>query len=405
MKKPIYLAIALALAVWFSFPARALGLSPGAAAPTVSRSTPGVELAQTISLITGVAISPLLGTGAVGAWKYFQAANARERARLPWFAQPWFWGPALLIVTLCFLKDTVGIAAPKVLKKPFDAAEVIEHKVSGLIATGAFVPLMVRMMEKSSSSPAEMMAANGFLASVDATTLANFVFIPAMMLVFFVVCIASSAINILILLSPFRIVDLALKAFRAALLSVVTLSALANPWLGAFVALLVVVAAFLIAGWSFRLSHFGLVFIWDFVSRRCNRFVPDPAVNRVFLSRSASRAPARSYGSLSVNEKGELTLRYRPWLILPKRELVFPAGTYVVAKGLFYSEIARVEQGSLKPAILLPPRYRSHEEQLAAIYGLAGVREAGLRAAFLWFRELVGFKGTQPLPAPAPAPA
>ena len=50
-----------------------------------------MELAQTISLITGVAISPLLGTGAVGAWRYFQVKTPQERANLPWFAQPWFW--------------------------------------------------------------------------------------------------------------------------------------------------------------------------------------------------------------------------------------------------------------------------------------------------------------------------
>ena len=149
---------------------------------------------------------------------------------------------------------------------------------------------------------------------------------------------------------------MALKTFRAALLSAVVLSALANPWLGGFVALLVVVLAFLIAGWSFRLSHFGLVFVWDFLTRRCNQFVPDQTVNRVFLSRSVNRVPARSYGSLLVNAKGGLMLKYRPWLILPKRELVFPAGTHVVAKGLFYSEIARVENGNLKPVILLPPR-------------------------------------------------
>ncbi len=398
MKKLLILTLAFSLVMcWCAPDASAI------TAASAKEKTPGVELAQTISLITGVAISPLLGVGAVGAWKYFEARSAQERALLPWFAKPWFWVPALLIVAACFLKDTLGIAVPKVLKKPFDAAEVIEHKVSGLIATGAFVPLIVPLMEKASSHANEVAMGGTFLASIDATTLANIVFIPAMMLIFVVVCIASSAVNILILLSPFRVVDVALKTFRLAVLSAVTLTAFANPWLGVFVALVVVVFAFLIAGWSFRLSHFGLTFIWDLLSGRRKHFTPDPAANHVFLFRGIRGAPARSYGLLSRDEKSGFIFKYHPWLVLPRRTLELPAGTYVVAKGLFYSEIARLEGGSLKAAILLPPRFRSHEERLVSIYGLAGVREAGLRAAFGWFKELLGFKGTQPAMLPSPA--
>ncbi len=402
MKKPVALIVLMSLVlVWGPPNVSALSAATNAGA---REKPPGVELAQTISLITGVAISPLLGTGAVGAWKYFQAKTPQERAALPWFARPWFWSSALLIVAACFLKDTVGIAVPKILKKPLDAAEVIEHKISGLIATGAFVPLMVRLMEQTSPSTTQM-ASNGFLAAVDPTTLANFIIIPAMMIVFFVVCIASSAINVLILLSPFRIVDAALKTFRVVVLSGVVLTALANPWLGALFALLVIVFAFLIAGWSFRLSHFGLTFIWDFVSGRSRSFTPDATSNRVFLSRSISKVPARSYGSLTRNEGGDLVLKYRPWLMLPKRTLVLPAGTYTVAKGLIYSEIVRLEGETFRTAILLPPRYRSHEQQLVSIYGLDGVREAGLRVALLWFKELVGLKPREPVAELTTVPA
>ena len=42
--------------------------------------------------------------------------------------------------------------------------------------------------------------------------------------------------------------------------------------------------------------------------------------------------------------------------------------------------------------MLLPPRYRGHEEELVSIYGLTGVRDAGLRAAFRWFKEPLGFQ-------------
>ena len=65
---------------------------------------PGVSLAEGVSEITGVAISPLLGVSAVGAWKYWQA-DEEMRARLPWYCHPWIWGSGLALLGLCFLKD------------------------------------------------------------------------------------------------------------------------------------------------------------------------------------------------------------------------------------------------------------------------------------------------------------
>ena len=44
---------------------------------------PGVSLSQGISEITGVAISPLMGVSAVGAWTYYKT-EPHLRHRLPW---------------------------------------------------------------------------------------------------------------------------------------------------------------------------------------------------------------------------------------------------------------------------------------------------------------------------------
>ena len=68
-------------------------LSPSsvAAAPSTASTasakaevSPGVQAAQTLSQVTGIAISPLLGVGAVGAYKYMNASEA-ERAKLSWY--------------------------------------------------------------------------------------------------------------------------------------------------------------------------------------------------------------------------------------------------------------------------------------------------------------------------------
>jgi hypothetical protein len=310
---------------------------------------------------------------------------------LPWFAQPWFWIPALVLVTACFLKDTIGITAPPLLKKPLDVVDALGHNVSGLIATGAFVPLAIAVFP-SAPPEAGLPATNGFMATVDISGWENGLLVPLGMIVFFIVFLASNSINVLILLSPFGVVDAVLKGFRGFLLLTIAGTAFVNPWLGAAWALVIIGIAYFIAGWSFRLSTFGLIFIWDFITLRRRRFTPGQEGNRMFLARKISKVPARTYGSLARDEKGNLVLRYRPWSVLPAREVALPKGEYAIGRGLFYSQIVSTEAHALTSALLLPPRYRGHEEELVRLYGLAGVREAGLLAVWRWVKEAIGFK-------------
>ena len=206
-------------------------------------NAPGAQIAQQISLLTGVAITPLLGTSGFGLYKWWQTPAA-NRANLPWFAQPWFFIPALLLVAVCFIKDTAGSALPTAVKKPFDIAEAVENKISGLVATGAFVPFMM-MMVKDSGAPEAMLSSMGF-AAADLSGFYNALMVPVAMVAFFVVFLASNALNVLIILSPFTTVDAALKGVRLALLGTVAASALANPWIGAAWALIIILFSYLI---------------------------------------------------------------------------------------------------------------------------------------------------------------
>jgi hypothetical protein len=386
MKK---IRVLLLLAAIAALPfAAAAGNSSG----TTDPNPPAKKLAETVSEITGVAISPLLGVSALGAYQWWHAPK-ENRADLPWFTRPLFWIPAMLLVGACFLKDSAGIALPTILKKPFDVAETVEHKISGLVATGAFVPIAAAIFQapEPAGQTGAALASLGF-ATIDLHWLYNALLVPFAMVAFFIVFLASNAINILILLSPFSSVDAALKAFRTAILGSVMLTSFANPWVGAAWALVIILFSWLIAGWSFRLSHFGLAFVWDFFTGRRNRFQPDAKENKMFLGTKTQKVPTRTYGKLSKNEKGELVFNYRPWLVLPQRTLILPTGNYEAGRGVFYSEILRVEGDSARTVILLPPRYRGHEEAIARIYQFAGVRDVGLRAAWSWFKSLFGGK-------------
>jgi hypothetical protein len=394
MKRTFLTSILLALFLCMN-PLRAADAMPPETSVPAKPAAPGVELAQALTTVTGVAISPLMGVGVVGAWKYCAAKTPQERAQLPWFAQPWFWVPALIIVGLCALKDVFGIAVPAALKKPFDILETIEHKVSGLVAAGAFVPLIASVFHSAQiAAPAgiQTAGAHGFLAAANDAWLLNFLSVPVMIVIFLVVCLASNAINILILLSPFTIIDAGLKLFRLAVLAVLTLTALINPWLGALLSLLIIAIAWLVAGWSFRLSQLGVVFIWEILTHRAARFTPEIKGNWMFLGRKTNKVPIRTYGKLFRDASGKFVFEYRPWLVLPQKLLQVPAGNFSVGKGLFYSEVVRIEGSRTRSVMLLPPRYRSHEAELAQIYGFNGVRDSGLRAAFAWLKDWIGFK-------------
>ena len=392
-------AVLLCIALLFGGSAQAADSSNGPSSRS-SKSTPGLEAAQAISIITGVAISPLLGVGAVGVVKYYKTPPDK-RAKLPWYAQPWFWGPALLLVALAFVKDTFGTALPTVAKKPFDVAEAIENKISGLVAAGAFVPLIAMIFTSVNGDDSALYGDAG-LAMVNLAPLLNVLTIPAAIAAFLVVFMASHVINVLILVSPFTTVDAALKTARMVVLGSVAGTAFVNPYVGAGWSLVIILVCCLLAGWAFRLMVFGSVFTWDLVTFRTSRFKLDPESNWMFTAREIGKTPIRTYGKLSRGPQGELVLTYRSWLLLPRRTVALPPGKYAVGRGLFYSEVIELDGDSTPPVMTLPPRFRSHEEELSSIYMLAGVHDIGMvkgfKAFWSWLKELLGFR-TEAVPA------
>ena len=364
----------------------------------------GADAAKAISMVTGVAISPLLGVGVVGAWEYF-SAEPGQRDHLPWYASPFFWVPALLIVLAIGVKDLAGTSLPPGVKKPIDAIEVVENKISGLVAAGAFVPLVASIFSHPAGDGGATAMdlndlasswANGWgFAMIDPSSLWNLLAVPLALVAFGLVWLVSNAVNILILISPFGVVDAALKSARVFLMALLTGVAFINPYAGAVFSLVIIVLAYFLAGWSMRLSVFGTVYVWDFFKIGRHRFIPSRLSNWMFLAREVDKVPIRTYGQLGWGPEDKLVFAYRPWLILPKRELPLPPGNYSVGRGLFYPEIFSVEaDDKTKTIFTLPPRCRTHEAALAEIYRLGEVREVGLLRAWSWLKSLFGFAPT-----------
>jgi hypothetical protein len=394
MKRLAPLVLALFSVLLFAVPAQA--------ETKKKEKTPGTELATMVSQVTGVAISPLLGASGVGAYQWFAAHTPEEKARLPWFAQVSFWLPALLLVGVCAFKDTIAAMAPPGWKKPLDAAEVLENKVSGLVAAGAVIPSLVAVASKiitqhsSAFAPAPVFA-GGFgllpVASFDLSWLLTILMVPLSIAVFAVVWVVGHAINVLVLLSPWGAVDTALKGMRTAVLSLVAATAFIDPVVGATLSVVIILLAYLMAGWAFRLMIFGSIFSWDFFTLRRRRFTPLADGNKLFTGREIAKTPPRTYGRLCQDADGKLIFKFRPWLVMPERVVEVPREGLVVGKGIFYSEVLGFEKDADKNTtlLLLPPRYLGHEEMFARTYRISGTCDIGLRRAWSWLREALGF--------------
>lgn len=415
MKTRFYMLVAAGLLAAVFASTAALREVPAASFPVASTNAPaasfamaraktdqpGEDLARTVSQLTGVAISPLLGTGAIGAYRYFDTP-AGQRGELPWFAQPWFWVPALLLVTLAAAKDTLGPVTPSALKKPMDVVEVLENKVSGLIAAGAFVPLAVGVFGSSlpGTTGLGLDAAGAGLAAATQSQFLNILLTPFAVLAFIAVWLLGHVIHALILISPFTMVDTALKALRTALLASVVGTSFANPWFGAVWSMVIIIVASVLAGWSFRLNWLAAVFLFDILSRRRRWFRPDPVENRLFLARQVDEAPSRSYGRLSRDEEGNLHFKYRPFLVGKEREVTLPEGDYCVGRGFVYADLLKLEGADSRRLGILPPRYKNHEDEITRLYQFAPPQDVGLRAVWGAIRELLGF-GPAPVSARA----
>jgi hypothetical protein len=397
-----FLVVALVGAMFFGSVAWAAATSTR---PASDRS-PAAPLASALSTVTGVAISPLLGTSAVGAYQWFTAKDEVTRQHLPWYAQPKFWVPALLVIAVCAAKDAFGAAVPPPLKKPLDTLEVVENKFSGLIAAGAVVPVAVdafaKMYLQESAHTASAAATSGLamipVLGFNWAPALDILLVPLAIAVFAVVWMASHAINVLILLSPWGGVDAGLKAARTSLLGLLTVTAMINPWVGALLSVIVIIFAYFIAGWAFRLTVFGSIMSWDFFTGRTHRFVVAQNANALFSSGSLPGVPVRTYGRLVQRDDGSLEFVYRPWLIRPPRTVALPQSRtgLAVGQGLFFSIVTTDTGGAL---FLLPLRYRGHEAALVERYGFGGgVRAAGLRKAWHSLKDLIG---RRPVAAPA----
>jgi hypothetical protein len=108
--------------------------------------------------------------------------------------------------------------------------------------------------------------------------------------------------------------------------------------------------------------------------------------------------PLRTYGKLTRDEQRELKLTYRPFLLGREQTVTLPAGDYCLGRGFIYSDLLKQEGDDTVRVGILPPRYKGHEEVLSKTYAFGPPTDVGLRAAWRFLQELLGFgSGSEPV--------
>jgi hypothetical protein len=375
-----------------SDPVKAAAVAAGA-----TKYLPGVTLAEGVSEITGVAVSPLLGVSAVGAWTWWTTEPAM-RARLPWYCDPLSWGIGLGLIALCLFKDVVGALVPAVVKKPLDWLELFEDKVSALVASVGFVPLVALAMAQVDRIQQEATPGVAMLpmaSLLDFSVHTPWISIPVAVAAFAVVWLSSHAINVLIAISPFGIVDTGLKLVKLGLLALVAGSAAIHPWLGAAVSLVFILIGALMAGWSLRIMIFGMLMGRDLIlHKRADRAEVDEGV-RAFLARRTTGVPVRTFGRVITDELGRTQFVWRPAFVMPRRSIALEEEALVLCKGLVHPCLARRDPAANRPRseIILMPRYRGHEDHIAARFGCREVLDSalvrGVNAVRQWLTDVL----------------
>lgn len=368
--------------------------------------TTGEEIARTVTLTTGVPISPLLGVSGLGAWRWWQTPAA-ARAALPWYARPWFWGSGLFLVFLFAANTTLGAAVPG-LKKPMDFVEEHENKVSALLASpivllevkrllGLALPALTTGSDAAAGGPLAgaglaLVASPGALDGT-AKLLVDIGLGALYLACFFVVFLAFHAIQVLIALSPSALLDMLLRTMRLSLLGLLGFSSWIHPYLGAALGFAILFVAWLLAGWSFRLTVYGSVLSWEFLTGKDGSADPASAPLAAFAQRGLKGVRTRTFGRLEADGAGGWLFRYRPWLVLPRRAVAVPAGEMAILKGALSPLLVRQGPVRAQTLVRFPPRFRTREAELAAQVGVGEVLEGrivrGFKAAWRWLKELV----------------
>jgi len=381
---------------WFLLPliliAVVLLVSAQTAEPDETTQTlkSGETITKALTTVTSTAISPLLGVSVMGAWQYYTTPGP-QRGQLPFFQRPYFWAPIMLLLVLIFIKDTFGGFAP-LIKKPLDAVEVlvVNHASLVLIVFPVVMNQVARVMGFTSLKGlfASMLSGPVVYAATAQTSGIHHAFSMATAVLYLVVGFVITAVvwllghcfDVMALISPFPFVDFVLKAIRNTIFGVLLVTSIISPHVGLVLALIIIVASFLLFGWALRVSFFGALYAVSLLQMLLFDWQEKPSAEdgvRAF-SAGVKGVSKRTYGKLSPSADGSLVFAYRRMLVGPEKKVgIGRSNSFAVGRGVFHPTVVEPIESANKHRIAfrLLPTYRGVEEEIRAALECATVED------------------------------
>ncbi|MCU0706120.1 MAG: hypothetical protein MUF18_19325, partial [Fimbriiglobus sp.] len=331
----------------------------------------GEKVCNKLSLAALVGKSPWLVMGVGGAVQYFNTPDERKE-KLGAFAQPWAWGSMLVLVLLVAFKDSI-LTVFSSLKMPLDALAEAFHAVGGVFGI-AYLGASAFGTDPS-ADPDQIQGLLPDNTAAPVPTLldqaGSFVLWLLMCGVHAAVWIVFNSIEVAILLNPIPFVDTCLKAFRTAIIGVISGAAAIHPVLGFLVALPIILGSVLLVPVALRFAIAGGVFTAD-VFKRLFGVKPKPgAPVRAFAALGFPGVRLYTFGTVERGQQG-LEFVYRFLFVLWKRRVPIPMEKVAVASGGVLPRLMELGEGG-RTWLRFPPRYRRQEGELALALGLGDV--------------------------------
>ena len=372
------------------------------------------NISVSISQLTGAAISPLLVTGAIGAYKYITAPSKDARKQLPWYFQPWFFIICLLITVPALLSSTTSFV--NIDQKITKILDLLNKKIGLLLVTPILFEIIspfFRLVTDNAQTAFTLNNANNLYAYASLFSTDFPVAIPiiiwlfftaaALVFVFLAIWLLNYIFDIIIFLCPFGFAEAFLKTVRGAYFSLLILFAFIYPPLGLILTLPIIIISVALFGWSIRRAVMGIVFIYDFITKKKDTVIDKSGV--IAFSEAGFKMPAKRMGKINQQD-GKWFFTFRKFFLFEKTVIIEKTES-IFTKGLLFSEIR--QNTTLLPAndlpyahshavsiegiaiCSLPPRYQKICTHVQSYLGVEKFEETklgkGIKAIIAWIKK------------------
>ena len=314
----------------------------------------------------------------------------------------------IIFLTLVLLKDVLPV---NFIKKPLDAAEELTASFPALLGLVLILPGLMEALSPSvaesvqamldSAGPTQVYAASDYggydhtppmhvASDSESSASATAVSTLASMLgqaivaltgaiIYCAVWLLSNTLTILCLIVPAPLGPV-VKSVRLILLGFLHTLSVYSPLCALFFSVIIIVVAFLVSRWAFKLLVWGGIYSFDLLTFSWRRHKPtsEPMAFVTGYGRKVLNVPKRTLGRLSM-ENGCLIFRYRLFLLFPKAIELPLSNQMVIGRRMTSPLVLQRDEKRLIPLLAFRLSCRTHEELLAQHFGGLEIQEIGLK--------------------------